>query len=129
LQAVAQSPRQNDINVLGYLSDAEVQSLYRRASIFAFPSLDEGFGMPVLEAMANGIPVITSRTSSLPEVAGDAALLVDPTQVDEIATAMERLAGSPDLRAEYARLGRERALEFPWAKAVDATWAVYDELR
>ena len=66
--------------MLGYVTDPELEELYRRASIFAFPSLDEGFGMPVLDAMARGVPVLTSNVSAMPEVAGDAALLVDPTR-------------------------------------------------
>ena len=129
LEAVKNSRRRENIEVLGYVTDAQLQVLYRRASIFAFPSLDEGFGMPVLEAMAHGVPVITSNRSALPEVAGDAALLVDPENTSEIADALVRLAESPDLRAEYSRRGREWALEFPWANAVAKTWAVYDELR
>ncbi len=71
--------------MLGYVTDAELEKLYQRASIFAFPSLDEGFGMPVLDAMARGVPVLTSNVSAMPEVAGDAALLVDPTDVHSIA--------------------------------------------
>ena len=126
LEAVAKNPR---VEVLGYVSNQRIQQLYQRSSIFAFPSLDEGFGIPVLEAMAHGVPVVTSGISALPEVAGDAALLVDPTRTDEIADALLRFAESPDLRAEYARRGRARALEFPWSRAIEATWAVYDELR
>ena len=81
LQRIERSPRKQDIQVLGYVSDSQLEELYRRASIFAFPSLDEGFGMPVLDAMARGVPVLTSNVSAMPEVAGDAALLVDPTDV------------------------------------------------
>ena len=81
-QRIERSPRKQDIQVLGYVSDPQLEELYRRASIFAFPSLDEGFGMPVLDAMARGVPVLTSNVSAMPEVAGDAALLVDPTDVD-----------------------------------------------
>ena len=71
--------------MLGYVTQTELEALYRRARIFAFPSLDEGFGMPVLDAMANSVPVITSQRSALPEVAGDAALLVNPDDPEEIA--------------------------------------------
>ena len=77
---MADSPAHNRIHVTGYLSDAEVANIYAKASIFAFPSLDEGFGMPALEAMAAGIPVIAGNRSSLPEICGDAALLVDPAK-------------------------------------------------
>ncbi|MGH9591759.1 MAG: glycosyltransferase family 4 protein [Bryobacteraceae bacterium] len=129
LHSVELSPRKAHIEVLGYVSPGELEALYRRASIFAFPSLDEGFGMPVLDAMAQGVPVVTSRRSALPEVAGDAALLVDPENIDEIADALARLAGDPALSSDLARRGCERALQFSWEAAVARTLAVYDELR
>ena len=116
------------VEVLGYVSAIELASLYKRARIFAFPSLDEGFGIPVLEAMASGVPVITSNCSALPEVAGDAAMLVDPHEVDAISSALERLATDADLRVDLARRGRDRASTFPWEAAVELTWRVYDEL-
>ncbi len=99
---MVESPRRTDIDVLGYVSAETLASLYRRAAIFAFPSLDEGFGMPVLEAMSHGAPVITSQSSALPEVAGDAAILVDPFDTDAIAEALLRLADDPDLRDDLA---------------------------
>jgi len=128
LQAVETSPRRADIDVLGYVTQAELEALYRRARIFAFPSLDEGFGMPVLDAMANSIPVITSNRSALPEVAGDAALLVNPDDPEEIAAALLRLASDEDLCNDLARRGRERALQFSWESALAKTWEVYREL-
>jgi glycosyltransferase involved in cell wall biosynthesis len=128
LRAVEGSPRRGDIDVLGYVSAAQLQALYGHARIFAFPSLDEGFGMPILEAMAHGVAVVTSRRSAMPETAGDAALLVDPENVEEIAAALLRLAADSDLRDDLARRGRERALQFPWSSAVEHTWAVYHEL-
>jgi len=128
LGAIAESPRQSDIDVLGYVSAAVLETLYSRASIFAFPSLDEGFGIPVLEAMAHGIPVITSDRSALPEAAGDAAILVDPTNVDQLAAELNRLASDENLRADLSRRGRDRALLFPWEAAVEKTWAVYQLL-
>ncbi len=128
LEAMAASPRRASIDLLGYVSAAELDRLYRRASIFAFPSLDEGFGMPVLEAMAHGVPVVTSNCSAMPEVAGDAALLVDPQDVDAISSALTRLAGEPSLRADLAQRGLERARRFTWESAVDRTWQLYQEL-
>jgi glycosyltransferase involved in cell wall biosynthesis len=95
LHAVEQSPARSRIDILGYVSSAELDSLYSRASIFAFPSLDEGFGMPILEAMAHGVPVITSNCSAMPEVSGDAALLVDPLNIGD---ALLRLANDESLR-------------------------------
>ena len=127
-QAVERSPRKSDIDVLGHVTQAELEALYARARIFAFPSLDEGFGMPVLEAMANSVPVITSRRSALPEVAGDSALLVNPEDPEEIAAALARLASDEALCSELARRGRERALQFSWEAALTKTWEVYREV-
>jgi len=128
LQAVENSPRRSDIEVLGYVTQRELEALYRRARIFVFPSLDEGFGMPVLEAMANSVPVITSQRSALPEVAGDAALLVNPDDPEEIAAALLRLATDEALCEDLARRGRERALQFSWESTLGKTWDVYREL-
>ena len=123
-----QSPRRADIDVLGYVTAESLGDLYKRASIFAFPSLDEGFGMPVLDAMAHGIPVVTSSRSALPEVAGNAAVLVEPGDIEGIGEALRTLALNEDLRADIAHRGRARALDFPWHAAIDRTWSVYDEL-
>lgn len=128
LRAVEESPRRSDIDVLGYVDSATLASLYARARIFAFPSLEEGFGIPVLEAMAHGIPVVTSQSSALPEAAGDAALLVDPLDTGALADALNRLASDEDLCAELIRRGVERARLFPWQAAVDKTWEVYRAL-
>jgi glycosyltransferase involved in cell wall biosynthesis len=128
LRAVEDSPRRADIDVLGYVPAAHLEALYRRAGIFAFPSLDEGFGMPVLEAMAHGLPVIASRRSAIPEVAGDAAVLVDPENVEELGDALCRLATDSALRGDFASRGRGRAVQFTWEDAVARTWAVYAEL-
>lgn len=101
----------------GHITDEQVCSVYRRATALVFPSLLEGFGFPVLEAMSTDTPVITSSISSLPEVAGDAALLVDPHDVKEIAQAMYELASSDERRAHLIQKGRERLLIFS-AKSV-----------
>lgn len=129
LCAVEGSPRRASIDLLGYVSHAELERLYERAAIFAFPSLDEGFGMPVLEAMAHGVPVITSNRSALPEVAGDAALLVDPSDVDAIGDAMLTLALDPTLRDQFTQHGLDRARQFTWKSAAEQTWAAYQEIR
>jgi glycosyltransferase involved in cell wall biosynthesis len=128
LGAVVASPRRSDIRVAGYVSPTELESLYSRASIFAFPSLDEGFGMPVLDAMARGVAVLTSDRSAMPEVAGNAALFVNPDDVEAMAEGLARLAGNPAFRDELAARGRARAALFPWSRAIDATWQVYREL-
>lgn len=128
LRAIEESRRRSDIDLLGYVDGATLASLYARASIFAFASLDEGFGIPVLEAMAHGIPVITSDRSALPEAAGDAAILVNPLDTDALATALHRLACNEDLRRDLIRRGLERARMFPWEAAVEKTWNVYQSL-
>jgi glycosyltransferase involved in cell wall biosynthesis len=126
LRAIEQSPARARIDVLGYVSAEELDSLYCRAAIFAFPSLDEGFGMPILEAIAHGVPVLTSNCSAMPEVAGDAAMLVDPMDIGD---ALLRLAADPSLRDDLARRGLDRIKQFSWESAIEKTWAVYDELR
>jgi glycosyltransferase involved in cell wall biosynthesis len=126
LRAVEESPARSRIDVLGYVTTAQLESLYSRASIFAFPSLDEGFGMPILEAMAHGVPVLTSNCSAMPEVAGGAALLVDPLTIGD---ALRSLAADESLREHLAGRGLERVKQFTWESAVEKTWAVYDEIR
>ena len=128
LERIATSPRRADIDVPGYASNEELAALYRRASVFAFPSLDEGFGMPVLEAMANGVPVLTSNVSALPEVAGDAAVLVDPRDEGAIAEGLRRLTEDEGLRGELSYKGLVRSQEFTWERAILETWNVYQEL-
>jgi len=129
LAAVESSPRRGDIDVLGYVSAAQLEALYQRASIFAFPSLDEGFGMPALDAMAHGVPVIVSNRSALPEVVGDAGLLVDPLDTGALSHALVRLASDPVLRADLAGRCLRRAASFTWDAAVERTWKVYQECR
>jgi len=126
LHAAENSHARARIDVLGYVSSSQLESLYSRASIFAFPSLDEGFGMPILEAMAHGAAVLTSNCSAMPEVAGDAALLVDPLNFRE---ALVCLGSDEALREDLRRRGWERVKQFTWDAAVEKTWAVYDELR
>lgn len=126
--AIEASPCRDRIEVTGYVSDERLGRLYGQASIFAFPSFDEGFGMPVLEAMAAGIPVIAGNRSSLPEVAGDAAVLVDPGDAGELEDALQRLARDEQLRARTIESGFARARSFTWELAVAETWGVYEEL-
>lgn len=112
----------------GYIPDADLPALLSAATAFVFASLYEGFGIPVLEAGGCGVPVITSNTSSLPEVAGDAALLVDPYDVDAIADAMHRLATDPELAAELRRRGHENVKRFSWDKCARETLAVLESV-
>jgi glycosyltransferase involved in cell wall biosynthesis len=105
----------------------ELTGLYRRASILAFPSRAEGFGIPLLEAMAWGVPAVASNIPALAEVAGDAALLVDPEDTDGLAAALRDLGSNRELRRELIERGRKRAAEFTWPKAAEKTWRVYQE--
>jgi glycosyltransferase involved in cell wall biosynthesis len=107
---------ENKVRFLGYVTDAQLSYLYGKAEALVFPSLIEGFGMPVLEAMHVGLPVITSHQGALAEVAGDAALLVDPTRPADIAAAMSRLAADAALRRELIEKGLRRAAQFSWQK-------------
>jgi glycosyltransferase involved in cell wall biosynthesis len=125
---IARSPARARILVTGYVTPEELAGWYARASVFAFPSLDEGFGMPVLEAMQAGLPVIASNRSALLEVAGEAALLVDPEDTSGLAQALRNFTLDGDLAACYARRGTARAQLFTWEKAVRETWDVYQNL-
>jgi glycosyltransferase involved in cell wall biosynthesis len=109
----------------GYLSDAALAHCYRRARAFAFPTLHEGFGMPVLEAMAHGVPVLSSKRSCMPEVCGDAAVLVDPLDPDAIADGLERLLGDDTLRADLAARGPAHARSYTWERSARAHRDVY----
>jgi glycosyltransferase involved in cell wall biosynthesis len=112
----------------GYVPEEDLPALYQGAEVFVYPSVYEGFGLPVLEAMASGTPVITSNTSSLPEVAGDAALLVNPMEVFEIYEAMEALVGSPSLRKELKAKGFKQSEKFTWEETAWKTLEVYQNV-
>ena len=112
----------------GWLSDEDVEGLYGLAACCAYPSLYEGFGMPVLEAMARGVPLACSNATSLPEVAGDAAVLFDPLDTDAITAAVRRLLDDPEFAASLAERGRARADLFTWERCAEGVLAVYDEL-
>ncbi len=127
-QAIAHSPARQRIRSLGYVDRATLDRLYRSATALAFPSLDEGFGFPVLEAMSAGLPVVTSNRAAMCEVAGDAALLVDPTDVPALAAALRRVLDDTALRDTLTRRGRARASEFCWERAAAETLAVYRRL-
>jgi glycosyltransferase involved in cell wall biosynthesis len=112
----------------GHVSEDDLLALYQSADVFAYPSLYEGFGLPVLEAMACGVPVVCSDRSSLPEAAGDAALLVDPTDESAIAAALARALDDDDLRREMVARGLRRAREFTWDRVARNFLSIYQDV-
>lgn len=119
---VAAARRHSDVvRPLGFVPDADLPALYRGADLFAYPSLYEGFGLPVLEAMSSGTPVLTSSISSLPEVAGDAAVYVDPTDTADIAAGLERALSDTELRSRLVEAGIQRARRFSWSRCGSET--------
>ena len=112
----------------GYVSDDELNQLYSKAVCCLYPSLYEGFGLPILEAQAHGLPVITSNISSMPEVAGDGAILVDPYNIDDIKNAMELIIGDENLRKQLINKGYRNLDRFSWKKCAEETVKVYNEI-
>jgi glycosyltransferase involved in cell wall biosynthesis len=128
LRGIEASPARGRVSIPGYVTAEALADWYARSAILAFPSLDEGFGIPILEAMAAGLPVLTSNRSALPEVAGDAAFLVNPESVEELAGALRQMIADEQLRKDLIRKGLARAAEYTWPKAIENTWKVYEEL-
>ncbi len=126
--AVHQHKLHKHVRFLGFLRDDTLAVLYRLAAVFVFPSLYEGFGLPPLEAMASGTPVVTSNVSSLPEVAGDAAVLVDPYDAIDIKEGIKRVLTDPALREQMRARGLVRARAFSWEKSVERTHQIYQEV-
>jgi alpha-1,3-rhamnosyl/mannosyltransferase len=116
------------IKFIGPIAEADLPALYSGATLFVFPSEYEGFGLPVLEALACGVPVACANTSSLPEVAGEAAWLFDPTSVDAIAETVRRALADEAARVERRALGLHRAAQFAWAQTAAQTLAVYQSM-
>ena len=127
-QLVRELGLQQHVRFLGYVPDADLPALYTGAMFSVFPSLYEGFGLPVLESMASGTPVLTSNVGATAEVAGDAAVLVDPYDVDAIAAAIARLVDEEELRKRLRTLGLERASQFSWNRTARETLAVYESI-
>lgn len=128
LKKLLAQARSEGVRLIGYVEPHALPLVYASAAVFVCPSLHEGFGMPVLEAMAAGAPVVASNTSSLPEVAGDAALLVDPHSRAELARSMERILTDRDLAASLVEKGRQRARQFTWDRTADATRAFFERV-
>jgi glycosyltransferase involved in cell wall biosynthesis len=117
----------NDVILTGYVADEDLPPLYRAARAFVYPSLFEGFGLPPIEAMACGTPVVTSGVTSLPEVTGDAALLIDPTDERALANALIEIVNNERLRAELREKGVAQAKKFNWRDAAEKTLRLYRE--
>ena len=126
--ALEACPARAGVLLTGYVPDADLPAIYSAATAFVFPSLYEGFGLPPLEAMACGTPVICSNVSSMPEVVGDAALLIDPDDVPSLQHALRRIIGESDLACELRAAGVSRAAAFSWRRVADETIAVYQHL-
>ncbi len=118
----------DDIIFPGYIPNNDLVELYNVADVFVYPSLYEGFGLPPLEAMSCGCPVITSNTSSLPEVVGDAGILIDPHDVDGLTEAIYKVLSNKELRAEMVTKSVERAKLFSWQRVAEETWKVYETI-
>jgi glycosyltransferase involved in cell wall biosynthesis len=127
-RTVVRSGVQHDVRFLGFVPIEVLRIFYDVAKIFVFPSLYEGFGLPPLEAMAHGTPVVTSNTSSLPEVAGNAALLVNPENVFEIRRGLQRVLLDPKLRMQMKQRGYEQAKKFSWTTSVSRILEIYREV-
>jgi glycosyltransferase involved in cell wall biosynthesis len=127
-QTMRETSMEEAVHFIGFADEADLPTLYSAAACFAFPSLYEGFGIPVLESMACGTPVVTSNVSSLPEAAGNAALLVDPYSLDEIATALVRLIDEAQTRERLVELGHQHVRNFTWTKAAEQLRSLYTSL-
>ena len=121
------APLEGRVHVLGFVERDELEALLAGADVFCLPSLKEGFGLPVLEAMSQGAAVVTSTGTSTAEVAGDAALLVDPLDEGAIATAIEELLEDRALAERLSAAGQARAATFTWERTAEAAMAVYAE--
>ena len=128
LQKIAGSEFCNHIHRPGFVSDDQLRGLYRSASVFIYVSLMEGFGLPILEAMACSCPVITSNVSSMPEVAGEAGMLVDPHSVEELADAMKEIATSETVYEKFVDAGNKRAKSFTWDKCAGSMINIYESV-
>jgi glycosyltransferase involved in cell wall biosynthesis len=127
-ETIATLGLQDEVRMLGYVDERDLPALYTGADVFAFPSLYEGFGFPVLEAMACGTPVVAANTSSLPEAAGEAAILVSPTDTEALTEALGRAIADTETRERLTRLGYEQCQRFSWEASAQELLASYQGL-
>jgi alpha-1,3-rhamnosyl/mannosyltransferase len=118
----------SDVVVTGYVDDPHLAQLVAGARMLVFPSLYEGFGMPLVEAMEAGLPIVGARAGATPETVGDAGLLVDPDDAEAFADAMSRLASDDELRAQLVAAGHRQAAKFTWDRAAQSALEIYTEL-
>jgi len=128
LKGIGDDKLRANIHLTGYVNNLDLPVIYAEAQLFLYPSYRESFGIPILESMACGTPVITSNTSSMPEIAGDAAILIDPYKPDEITNAIERLLTDSELYTKLKAAGPERAKNFSWKKMAEHTLLLYKEI-
>jgi glycosyltransferase involved in cell wall biosynthesis len=126
-QTVVRTRMQEHVRFMGFVPIETLRVFYQAAEVFVFPSLYEGFGLPPLEAMAQGTPVVTSNVSSLPEVVGDAAVLVHPENVFDIAHGVQQVLLDPELRRELRERGQRQLARFSWERSVDQVLELYEE--
>jgi glycosyltransferase involved in cell wall biosynthesis len=127
LAAIHQPPFTGHVEYRGYVPTEQREALFRGAQAFVLPSFEEGFGIPALEAMSAGVPVVVSNRGALPEVVGDAGLFIDPDDGESLTAALDRLLGDPDLRAVCARRGLDRAREFTWTRTARDVRRAYED--
>ncbi|RXE55921.1 glycosyl transferase family 1 [Methanoculleus taiwanensis] len=127
-QLVSDLNLEKDVCFTGYVPKNDLPALYNAADVFVYPSLYEGFGLPPLEAMACGCPVITSNTSSLPEVVGDAGIMINPHDYEKLAEAIDSVLSGVELKKQLSKMGQARAAEFSWKRCAKETCKVYNDL-
>ena len=126
---IAELNLQNKVRLIGYITEEEKSVLYKYAKAFVFVSTHEGFGFPILEAQSLGVPVLTSNTSSLPEIAGDGALFVNPFDIEEISKGMEKIVFDENLRKDLIQKGYENIKRFSWRKAAEELLGIFKEVK
>jgi glycosyltransferase involved in cell wall biosynthesis len=127
VESMSRPPLAGHVEYRGYVPTEDREALFKGAQALVLPSFEEGFGIPALEAMSAGVPVVVSNRGALPEVVGDAGLFIDPDDAESLAAALERLAGDPELRATCARRGLDRVRQFTWTQTARDVRRAYED--